>query len=113
MKGGGMVTYRELPLRSQFRVFWGFLWRLLVTTVCSMFGGGIAGGIVGFLFALLNDVLGFGLSRNALQTGAQVLGSVAGGCVGLVLYWVYVKWIFRATLGGYSLRLVSAAKDGI
>lgn len=108
-----MVTLRELPRGSQFRVFWGFLWRALVTSVCSIVGGAIAGGIAGFLVALLNGVLGFGLSRHAMLTDARVLGGVGGGCVALVLFWLYVRWIFRATIGGYSLRLVSGTKDGI
>src|SRR5437867_1338546 len=111
--GNVMISFAELSFWFQVRVAWGFLWRGIVITLCSMVVGGLAGGIAGFMLALFNNVLGLGLSQEAARSGAQILGGIAGGCVALVLWWFYIRWLFRATLAGYSLRLVPVSQHGI
>lgn len=91
--------FRNLPLRFRLSVFWGFLWRALVTTIGSTLGGGVAGGIIGFVAG----ALGVPPTNKSLFV---ILGGVAGAVVGLYFVWLYVHWLFRATFAGHRLQLV-------
>ena len=108
-----MLSFTELPPGAQRRVFWSFLWRALLIGVGSMIGGFIAGFIAGFLVAITNDFLSLHLAREVVSRLAQIFGGIAGVLVGVCMLWVYIKWLFRSSLGGYSLRLVSAQQSGI
>lgn len=98
------MSFDELALKDRFRVFWGFIWRALLTTLASAVGGAIAGFILGFALGLAGHVLGW--SIDAVRVGSSILGAVAGLAVGLLMFWLYIRWLFRADWFGYRLRLV-------
>ena len=99
-----IVMFDELATRDRFRVFWGFLWRGLLTTIASALGGGIAGFILGFILGLVAHFLGW--PPESIRTGGVILGGVTGFVVGLCMLWQYLRWLFRAKWSGYQLRLV-------
>lgn len=94
---------RTLGRGDRVRICWGFFWRAVLTTVASSACGFLAGGVVGFLLALM------GLPPEYLGV-AQVMGGLAGVVVAFCFLWIYVHWLFSARIGKYRLRLVDASE---
>jgi ABC-type amino acid transport system permease subunit len=99
------IVFDELLTSDRYLVFWGFFWRGLLTTIASAVGGAIAGFILGFILGLLGHALSW--PADSIRTGASILGVVVGLVVGLICYWQYIRWMFRAKMSGYQLKLVS------
>jgi hypothetical protein len=101
------TQFHEIQASKRLAVAWGFFWRGLVASLCSVVGGGLAGGIIGFLVGISNSIFHIGASREAVMHFSQILGGVAGLIFGLAVFWFYVAWLFRARFGGYRLRLAA------
>ena len=100
------TTFDELPSRERLWVWWSFLWRGFVITVCSGLGGAIAGFVIGFVVALVGSSLGHNVREPGVQLLIRALAGTAGFAIGLVLAYQYVRWLFLARLGGFRLLLV-------
>jgi len=99
-------AFDELRQRERLRVWWSFFWRGLVITICSGVGGAIAGAVLGFFAGIAIAILGYDAHAPGPQLVFKILGGAAGLTVALVLYYQYVRWLFRARLAGFRLALV-------
>ena len=105
--GDTVTQFHELQTSKRLAVTWGFFWRGIVTALCSVIAGGLAGGILGFVVGIANSIFDIEASREAGLHLSQIVGGVAGCIAGLVVFWFYIAWLFRARVGGYRLRLVA------
>jgi hypothetical protein len=99
-----IVIFDELTTSDRFRVCWGFVWRWILVSIASALVGAIVGGILGFFLGLIGHFLGW--PPDSIETGAIVIGGIGGFTIGLCMLWQYIRWLFRAKLAGYQLRLV-------
>jgi ABC-type amino acid transport system permease subunit len=100
------TTFDHLNSRDRLRVWWAFMWRGFVVTICSTLAGAISGFIIGITVVFVAAVmaqLGHGFDT---YLPARVLPGLAGIPIGLWFTWRYVRWIFRARLAGFRLCLV-------
>ena len=101
------------PLQKR-SLYWGFLWRAFVMTLCSMLAGGLlAGGLLGGLFGFVAGLVGAVLSADqvANERLIRITGGLLGFGCGLFAWWHYMRWLFNAKFGHYRLRLVSDPGD--
>jgi hypothetical protein len=103
-----ITHFRDLPMGKRVAIAWAFLWRGIVATVGSAIGGGIAGGILGLLVGLANAALSIGTREQVAQLSGMI-GACGGVAVAVVVWFFYVTWLFRASLAGFRLRLVTNA----
>jgi succinate-acetate transporter protein len=90
-------------------LYWGFLWRAFVMTLCSMLAGGLLGGVFGFVAGLVGAVLS--ADQVANDRLIRIMGGLLGFGCGLFAWWHYMRWLFNAKFGHYRLRLVSDPAD--
>jgi len=100
------TTFDELVLRERRLVWWAILWRGLLVTICSSLGGGLAGFLIGFIVGVVDLLLGHNLLGSHEHVIIQVLSGLSGLVIGLAVYWQYIRWLFRARLGGFRLLLI-------
>jgi hypothetical protein len=86
---------------------WAFLWRGLVINLLSILGGGVTGFVMSFILGVVITLLGFQFTNVA----GTIIGGASGFILGLVLFWVYVRWLFASNLAGYRLALHKDASD--
>ena len=97
-----------LPSDTRTRVVWAFVWRGLIINLC----GALAGGVAGFILSLSAAFIASVAFGERLSPGsAKIIGGVAGFAAGMVLCWVYVRWLFRANLAGFRLSLTPAGSN--
>jgi len=105
------TTFDDLTPRERWRVWWAFIWRGLVITVCSTLAGAVAGFAIGFIVAFAGAAHGHDARDPGVQRLIRVLAGTTGCVIGLVLGWQYVRWLFCASLGGFRLALVRESSD--
>lgn len=113
MDSSSITAFDRIEFRSRVAVAWGFFWRAMLITIASTLGGGIAGFILGVLAAIVATSLGVSPSGQGFLLLAQILGGAAGVAIGILLFWQYIRWLFRVKLGGYHLRLVRDIQDAV
>lgn len=96
-------AFSTLDRGLRLKIVWAFAWRSVVIAVGSFLGGALAGGIVGFLYAVVHRLAGIPPTQGLLF---KLLCGGAGFLVGLYLLWVYVHWMFSAVIAGHRLQLV-------
>ena len=104
-------AFDRLDATSRRAVGWGFLWRSLVITLLSVLCGAVTGFIIGAVGAIVAIVMGVDTNGASFLWTVKILGGAAGFGMGLVLFWQYVRWIFKANLGGFRLQLVREPPD--
>jgi ABC-type amino acid transport system permease subunit len=95
------LEIRTLPFFSKVSICWSFFWRSGVVTLVSAACGALSGGVLGFIFALL------GMPRSSIS----IAGGLAGLLIGLVSFYVLVRWLLSSRLGGFRLVLVNASDE--
>ena len=100
---------RDLPPAQRRGLYWWFLWRALVMTLCSMIAGALVGGLLGLVVGLVAAVAGMGQAE--LQHLGAIVGGISGLGCGLYAWWHYVAWLFQARFGAFRLRLVRDTPD--
>lgn len=100
------IEFRTLGTAAKARIFWSFLWRGLIATAASAFIGKLMGVGAG-VFALAIG-RGMGLAAPQIKLLAQLSGLAVGIAVSLVCFYLYVRWLLEARLGGHRLMLVVA-----
>ena len=100
------LNIADLSLSSKVKVTWSFVWRGLVAAIASTLSGGIVGFIVGGFMGGFFSVNGT-LSPDLIKYIQIVCGSL-GVVVGVIFYYLYVKWLLTSKLGAYRLLLVAA-----
>lgn len=113
MDNDSTIAFDRLEFRSRIAVAWAFFWRALLITIASTLGGGVAGFILGVAAAIVATMLGVSTSGEGFLLFARILGGTAGLAIGILLFWQYIRWLFRAKLGGYHLRLVRDLQDAV
>ena len=108
-----LTEFDRIEFRSRVAVAWGFLWRAVLTTIASGLGGAIAGFVLGAGAAIVAITLGVSTTGKGFLLFAQILGALVGLTIGILLFWQYIRWLFRAKLGGYHLRLVRDVQDAV
>ena len=103
------VEFDRLELRSRAAIVWGFAWRALLAVLASAVCGLLVGVLLGFSIWLAAALFGYRGSPERLQRAGLFPSAVVGVAIGIAIYWQYVRWLFRARLGGYRLRLT---RDG-
>jgi hypothetical protein len=101
-----IITFDDLPPRERRLVWWSIAWRGFVISGCGAVGGGVAGCVIGFIVASISPAFGHNVREPGVMLLIKTLGGIAGFVVGLALSWPYVRWLFRARLGGFKLLLV-------
>jgi ABC-type amino acid transport system permease subunit len=100
------ITFDNLDSRERLRVWWAFMWRGFVLTICSSLVGAIIGFLVGITVVIVATIMArFGHGFDTYLP-TRVFAGLAGVPIGLVFAWQYVRWIFRARLAGFRLFLV-------
>ncbi len=82
-----------------------FIWRGLVVNVLSMIAGGVAGFLLSFVASFVAALMGTSLSA---RTGG-IVGGISGFAIGIIMFWVYVRWLFVSDLAGFRLALYPAS----
>ncbi|MGA9335406.1 MAG: hypothetical protein WBV39_14095 [Rudaea sp.] len=98
------ISFENLASTDRWRFVCGFFWRSLCVALISMVGGAVAGGVIGFVTALIAHAFGKSLSDVLLLI--RVLGGLAGLLVGFASLWLLIRWCFRVKWFGYRLRFV-------
>lgn len=91
-----VTEFKAYPFKTRLLVVWGFFWRGILITIASMIAAGIIGGIIGLVAALFGIPLDVGIT----------LARVVGGVLSFYFLWLYIHWLFRASLSGHRLHLV-------
>jgi ABC-type amino acid transport system permease subunit len=106
-----LLSFEEVSASSKRAVYWAFLWRGFVVTLCS----GVAGFVVAFVLGMFATTLGaaFGLELIRTASFLKVLGGASGLTMGLISYWFFVRWVFASEIAGFSLRLVREVVDAV
>ena len=99
------VEFDQLEFRSRAGIAWGFLWRGTLATLASGVLAALCGFILGLIAGVAAPLLGYRGSVERLIAAIRVPSGVIGLAIGLAIFWQYVRWLFRARIGGYRLRL--------
>jgi ABC-type amino acid transport system permease subunit len=102
------LKMRELPLRSQLALWWSFVWRGAVVTLGSTVLGGILGAVFGTVMGIVGSM--HGIPTTETVRISQIGGSILGGCGGLLLSYVFLRWLLSTRLGQFRLLLVHVSE---
>jgi hypothetical protein len=97
------ISIENLEISNIIKIWWGFMWRAILTTIGSM----LVGGALGWLFGVITGFIG------SLIDGTQemvVIIATAGGILGLISgiysFYLYLRWLLTSKFGNYKLVLI-------
>lgn len=93
------LEIKTLPFSSKASICWSIFWRGIIVTIGSAMCGGLVGGIIGFISAVL------GMPRSSVTFVAGLSGLV----IGFFFLYVLVSWLLSSRLGHFRLVLISAS----
>lgn len=90
-----------LPFSAKIAISWSFLWRSVVVGLAAGVCSTVAGGILGFVFALV------GMPRSSVPIAAGLVGLL----IGFLFLYVFIRWLLSSHLGRFKLVLVNASDE--
>jgi hypothetical protein len=106
---GNALTYQSLTGPQRRQIYWGLLWRSLVAGVITGAFGFVCGFAINVAAAIYAKLAHTEFA--SYKPFLALLGGAIGLLIGCAVFWHYVKWIFRARLGAFRLRLILTSED--
>ena len=90
----------EITWSKAARVWWGFVWRSLISMVPAALLGGLIGAGLGYVLR----------SVDISSAVVSLVMMIVGGLLGLVVSIYAMKWLLRSEIGEFRLLLVSTKR---
>ncbi len=102
-----VVDANQLTKREWVRIWWGLLWRSILTTAAGLAVTMPLGFVLGVVGGMI--ILAFGGDLQQFKLPMQILGGGIGFVIGMGFYAIWLRWIFRARFGNLRLALLRIA----
>lgn len=99
------ISIKQIARSDKWKLIRGIAWRGLIVVICSNIAGIILANVIGNLVGAHLAEQGQMPSPD-LVTALSVLGLLLSIVIGVVFFYLYVRWLLVAKLGNYRMVLV-------
>ena len=102
-----VVDAKQLTMREWVRIWWGLLWRNILTTFAGLAVTLPLGFVLGMVGGMI--ILSLGGDIQQFKLPLQIVGGMVGFAISMGFYAIWVRWILGVRFGNLRLALVRIA----